>query len=1181
MSFDDPFSTDPFGAPRRPRQKLPMNQPLDPEASASLGRQVLNTGLGGLRQVLGALDKPHQVVNNLLVGRPGAALRNAVPFSHAIGLAGPEDEVTGRDLTDAYGLTSKNDKGWGSWGAGLAADVATDPLTYLGLGPTHAVTDVGKIAKGIGATKGWGREALLKGFGETTSGLEKAGKSAGEIEHAGNAGLKIASPELESAVSKAGITTPIAGTPLGGLANFHVPFTNIRSDPFLTGPRSQAVARSLDTAGNYARYGNPVGRTIGSLFDKKGTGEAVSRLGQESWANAGQPEIEAGNLAARMNRADVAQKLVPLFGGSADRDITSAVQGAVEGTLTQLPPQLQERSGEVSGLAGFLREKNAKQMADLKEWGAPVSELGSDWGNNYLHREASNAYPHDLQLGAADRPTRRLFPQTTGSSLHREPAFDLPGGVNQVNELFRKFAGLNPDDIAPGLGDLSPSTIPSASLIHPQPNLGRTVQEEIERQLTEAAAAKGLPTNLYQDLLESRAQTLAGKIQGASAKYREPGASPFMSENIAQTEYNRDLQHARQMASNKTAIHALGKGAVAFPKEATPEMLAQAGFTPLSSAAERLGLRTTPFDNGQSSLMQYGPPSPGAVPVVQPNQGALVQIHKLLAPHGTSVTSDLLHSPLEDLKNEVDRFGISNESLADIVKDYSKMSAGEQLKQPLRWFDSATNAFKGLAYPGFLPSHVRNSVSAYVNNAIASDPIKAAKDMWEQAKIMRGTAGDLSHIPGVTGSTPAEQLASIRRLQAGAANIGTGEGLMNGDVVGAIPGVSSGLRPHLPGSGFTGNQGNAAKDFADLYFNQGLFGTAQNIGKTAKGIATGQGIGKSFGENLGMRGVAGATEDTLPLVRAGRQIGENTETAWRGAMFNRALKEGATPEVARDMVNKYHFDYNDMTSFEKNVMKRLVPFYTYQRKNLPLQLGQLASNPGATINQFRPMYQHSQAQPSGYVPGYLNSGAAFPIGGLTPEGTQQFIAKLGLPAEEAFEHMHAKNGLPDFSNTALDYLGGLNPIIKAPLEELFNTQFHSQRKLSDLRAQGTAKEIGRLFGDENPQLLGEIFANSPFTRFFSTADKIADPRKAWWQKALNLTSGVQVTDVNMEKQKAAETRDALMNILQSHPHIRQFTDLYARKEDRDKLTPEEITLMQKWHEGTERAKQWAKQHAAQ
>ena len=70
-------------------------------------------------------------------------------------------------------------------------------------------------------------------------------------------------------------------------------------------------------------------------------------------------------------------------------------------------------------------------------------------------------------------------------------------------------------------------------------------------------------------------------------------------------------------------------------------------------------------------------------------------------------------------------------------------------------------------------------------------------------------------------------------------------------------------------------------------------------------------------------------EDTLPLVKAGRRMGESTETAFRGAMFNRALQEGMTPQAAMDLVHKYHFNYGALTDFEKNVMRRAMPFYSF------------------------------------------------------------------------------------------------------------------------------------------------------------------------------------------------------------------------------------------------------------
>ena len=81
-------------------------------------------------------------------------------------------------------------------------------------------------------------------------------------------------------------------------------------------------------------------------------------------------------------------------------------------------------------------------------------------------------------------------------------------------------------------------------------------------------------------------------------------------------------------------------------------------------------------------------------------------------------------------------------------------------------------------------------------------------------------------------------------------------------------------------------------------------------------------------------------------------------------------------------------------------------------------------------------------------------------------------------------------------------------------------------------------------------------------------------------KGANLASGVKVTDVNMEKQKAAETRDALLEITEGSPNIRQFTNLYAKKEALGKLTPAEIEIMRKWNELNRQSKAWHKAQLA-
>jgi hypothetical protein len=92
----------------------------------------------------------------------------------------------------------------------------------------------------------------------------------------------------------------------------------------------------------------------------------------------------------------------------------------------------------------------------------------------------------------------------------------------------------------------------------------------------------------------------------------------------------------------------------------------------------------------------------------------------------------------------------------------------------------------------------------------------------------------------------------------------------------------------------------------------------------------------------------------------------------------------------------------------------------------------------------------------------------------------------------------------------------------------------------------------------------QLAANSPLTRFFTSAEKLTDPRKATWQKALNLESGVRVTDVDVDKQRAVETRAALEGIMRGRPTLSQFTNFCVKPEDMAKLNPEKIEMRRKY-----------------
>ena len=120
--------------------------------------------------------------------------------------------------------------------------------------------------------------------------------------------------------------------------------------------------------------------------------------------------------------------------------------------------------------------------------------------------------------------------------------------------------------------------------------------------------------------------------------------------------------------------------------------------------------------------------------------------------------------------------------------------------------------------------------------------------------------------------------------------------------------------------------------------------------------------------------------------------------------------------------------------------------------------------------------------------------------------------------------------------------------------------------------------MGRLVGDDNPQVLSQILANSPVTRFVSTADKILDDRKALLPKLANLLTGVRVTDVDAEKLRSIELRDRTAEMLRGFEHIRPYTNYFVKPEDIPQLSPAEVEAMRFYSELSDRAKAYSKAH---
>lgn len=185
-------------------------------------------------------------------------------------------------------------------------------------------------------------------------------------------------------------------------------------------------------------------------------------------------------------------------------------------------------------------------------------------------------------------------------------------------------------------------------------------------------------------------------------------------------------------------------------------------------------------------------------------------------------------------------------------------------------------------------------------------------------------------------------------------------------------------------------------------------------------------------------------------IEKGMAFGSTVENNARLAHFVDKLSKGDDTLAAAQSVKKYLFDYGDLTHFEKQVMKRLFPFYTWTRKNIPLQLEQLWKQPqkyapiGIPLRARKPkdLVRLKYARPDLYerLPIELRRDADtvtyVPLEGLLPAGD---LAKMVRPDELLFEM--------------------ITPYLKAPLELKFNKSlfFESEVQRYDKETQELLK----------------------------------------------------------------------------------------------------------------------------
>lgn len=154
----------------------------------------------------------------------------------------------------------------------------------------------------------------------------------------------------------------------------------------------------------------------------------------------------------------------------------------------------------------------------------------------------------------------------------------------------------------------------------------------------------------------------------------------------------------------------------------------------------------------------------------------------------------------------------------------------------------------------------------------------------------------------------------------------------------------------------------------------------------------------------------------------------------------------AAASKAGERVRHINIDFGDLTDFEKTKMKRAIPFYTWSRKNLPLQIEALAMHPGrvAAIPKGTAAIQRIMGTDNGYnanpldtIPKWLKEMSTIQLSRGDSGGGPSFL-NPALPFGDIGKFTEGGK-----SGVLRNLISQTNPLFRIPVEQGFGQKAFS------------------------------------------------------------------------------------------------------------------------------------------
>lgn len=268
----------------------------------------------------------------------------------------------------------------------------------------------------------------------------------------------------------------------------------------------------------------------------------------------------------------------------------------------------------------------------------------------------------------------------------------------------------------------------------------------------------------------------------------------------------------------------------------------------------------------------------------------------------------------------------------------------------------------------------------------------------------------------------------------------------------------------------------------------------------------------------------------------GRNIANYMESEPRILNFLANLRNTGDVSFAAHQTKQFLYDHSNLTPFERNVLRRVLPFYAYTRKNTEAMVRNFIGKPGR-LDWFRNAYTtmgdalaggNLSQEERDQLPDWMKDSLDLVV---ARDGENvKLITSLGSPFEAPFDEL-SRSGL----------FGAMNPLIKGPIENATGYSFFEGKPLSQVTDATAFKsapqaikdligfttktytdstgKVHTMYVSLNPRMMN-VFNNLPLTsRTLSAITLIQNPNVDTQNKILANLFGIKPTPIDLSEEQ--------------------------------------------------------------